>query len=349
MTTNIGTYRPKTLLDIYGQPLAKQYLSLKAISARNTGDVPGHMLFLGPSGTGKTTFAEAFARELGGFYRKVMCGEQIKSKNDLIDILRDVRQGEVLFLDEIHMIKPAWQDVLYGAMEDRKITVISHGHPRIINLPKFMVIGATTHVGLLNSALLTRVQHKIQFVPYTLREMYDIIKSRAQNSYNLNLNDSVAYMLAKLSRGTPRIAANLLASAFDLSFAYGSNTSTLFTEQLVETLLKFEGIDPLIGLDVAGRAYLTAIASEAGAGMGVGVISAKTGLEESTIKETVEPFLMGNVELTYTNPTGSPVSRTGPLVKVGTKGRILTALGETYLTQIKLLQSRFGWFPGEII
>jgi Holliday junction DNA helicase RuvB len=325
-------YRPNRLNDIVGQNEVREYLEIKINSSKLSGRPIGHTLFLGPSGVGKTTFAKALANELGVEYVEIFA-PTMKDPILLMDILRKIPANGIIFVDEIHALSSSVQEILYTALEDGRIT----GHnkftklPYAIDLNPFTMIGATTHEGRLNEPLRKRFPNNVRMRPYNTDELASLITKAAQKQFNTNLQYDVATKIAAVAQGTPRIARNLLKCVMEVA----QSSNSVITLDVVDKTLRYEELDPVVGLNRQQRRYLMALATEGS--MGAKGLATMLDEQIETIEFAIEPFLMQ--EITIANNTGSLVKRT-------TKGREITKIGLDYLKMCKSLQSR-GWFQGE--
>ena len=283
--------RPKTLDEFVGQKAARENLRVFIDAAKGRVDALDHVLFFGPPGLGKTTLAQIVARELGVGFRATS-GPVIAKSGDLAALLTNLEDGDVLFIDEIHRLNPAVEEVLYPAMEDRALDLMIGEGPSArsvrIDLPRFTLIGATTRQGLLTTPLRDRFGIPVRLNFYTVEELEQVVR-RAARLLGVELADDGAHEIARRSRGTPRIAGRLLRRVRD--FAHASGAYRIDTEVADKALSRLE-IDAL-GLDAMDRRYLTMIADLYGGGP-VGVETLAAGLSEprDTIEDVIEPFLI---------------------------------------------------------
>jgi Holliday junction DNA helicase RuvB len=331
-------YRPNKLSDIIGQDEVREYIQIKIASAKQSGKPIGHTLFLGPSGVGKTTFAQALANELGAEYREIFA-PTMKDPALLIEILQSIPAGGVIFVDEIHALPSKVQEVLYTALEDGKISGRNARTKQMytIQFKPFTMIGATTHEGLLNEPLRKRFPNNVRMRPYSIAELSALLTKAAYNQFNLQLAPNIASRIASVAQGTPRVGRNLLQCVVDVALTTGGQITT----DIIDRTLKYEELDPVIGLNRQQRRYLMALATEGS----MGAKGLATVLDEQleTIEFAIEPFLMQEVSLP--NATGG--FTTGTLVRRTSKGREITSLGLDYLAMCRHLQGK-GWFVGEI-
>ena len=283
--------RPKTLDEFVGQGAARENLRVFITAAKARGDALDHVLFFGPPGLGKTTLAQIIARELGVGFRATS-GPVIAKSGDLAALLTNLEDGDVLFIDEIHRLAPAVEEVLYPAMEDRALDLMIGEGPSArsvrIDLPKFTLVGATTRQGLLTTPLRDRFGIPVRLNFYTVEELEKVVR-RAASLLGLGLTDDGATEIARRSRGTPRIAGRLLRRVRD--FAHSGGDAEVDAKVADAALTRME-VDHL-GLDAMDRRYLQMIADIYKGGP-VGVETLAAGLSEprDTIEEVIEPFLI---------------------------------------------------------
>jgi Holliday junction DNA helicase RuvB len=283
--------RPKTLDEFVGQRAARENLRVFIEAAKARGDALDHVLFFGPPGLGKTTLAQIIARELGVGFRATS-GPVIAKSGDLAALLTNLEDGDVLFIDEIHRLNPAVEEILYPAMEDRALDIMIGEGPSArsvrIDLPKFTLIGATTRQGLLTTPLRDRFGIPVRLSFYTVEELEKVVR-RAASLLALGLTDDGATEIARRSRGTPRIAGRLLRRVRD--FAHAAGHRQVDSEAADSALTRME-VDKL-GLDAMDRRYLNMIADIYKGGP-VGVETLAAGLSEprDTIEEVIEPYLI---------------------------------------------------------
>src|SRR5881392_3330776 len=220
--------RPKTLEEFVGQKAARENLRVFIAAAKARGDALDHVLFFGPPGLGKTTLAQIVARELGVGFRATS-GPVIAKSGDLAALLTNLEDGDVLFIDEIHRLAPAVEEILYPAMEDRVLDLMIGEGPSArsvrIDLPRFTLIGATTRQGLLTTPLRDRFGIPVRLNFYTVEELEQVVR-RAARLLSVALTDDGGREIARRSRGTPRIAGRLLRRVRDFTHASGNDTIT---------------------------------------------------------------------------------------------------------------------------
>nr|WP_319947745.1 Holliday junction branch migration DNA helicase RuvB [uncultured Shimia sp.] len=283
--------RPQALADFIGQAEARANLSVFIQSARQRGEAMDHTLFHGPPGLGKTTLAQIMARELGVGFR-MTSGPVLAKAGDLAAILTNLEARDVLFIDEIHRLNPAVEEVLYPAMEDFELDLVIGEGPAArtvrIELQPFTLVGATTRLGLLTTPLRDRfgIPTRLQF--YTEDELHEIV-TRNGHKLGVPTDDGGAREIARRSRGTPRIAGRLLRRVVDFALVEGDGK---VTQALADGALTRLGVDHL-GLDGADRRYLRFVAENYGGGpVGIDTISAALSESRDALEEVIEPFLL---------------------------------------------------------
>ncbi len=283
--------RPKALDEFVGQRAARENLRVFIDAARGRGDVLDHVLFFGPPGLGKTTLAQIVAREMGVGFRATS-GPVIAKSGDLAALLTNLEDGDVLFIDEIHRLNPAVEEVLYPAMEDRALDLMIGEGPSArsvrIDLPRFTLVGATTRQGLLTTPLRDRFGIPVRLQFYTVEELTRVV-TRAAGLLGLGIDGSGATEVAKRARGTPRIAGRLLRRVRDFANVAGVEIVDATTADSALNRLEVDAK----GLDAMDRRYLMMIADVYRGGP-VGVETLAAGLSEprDTIEEVIEPYLI---------------------------------------------------------
>jgi Holliday junction DNA helicase RuvB len=287
------TVRPSKLDDFLGQMKLKENLKVFIQASISRQETLDHILFYGPPGLGKTTLAQIIAIEMGAKI-KFTSGPVLTKSGDLAALLTNLEEGDILFIDEIHRLPIAVEEILYSAMEDFKIDfMVGEGttaRSLRLDLPKFTLVGATTRYGLLSNPLRDRFGITLQLNFYSANELQMILK-RTASLFNIQITDDGAFEIAKRSRGTPRIANRLLKRVRD--FLEVSTKNQVDTNLANNALLKM-GIDA-DGLDDLDRKYLESMAKFYDGGP-VGIDTMATILAESrdTIEDTVEPYLIQN-------------------------------------------------------
>lgn len=288
---NDRALRPKKLDDFIGQTGLKANLAVFIESARRRNDTMDHTLFYGPPGLGKTTLAQIISSELGVNFR-MTSGPVLAKAGDLAAILTNLEEKDVLFIDEIHRMNSAVEEVLYPALEDFELDLVIGEGPAArtvrIELQPFTLVGATTRLGLLTTPLRDRFGIPIRLEFYSVEELLEIVL-RASKFMKIQTDYSGGLEIAKRSRGTPRIANRLLRRVADFAVVDGNGT---ITKEIADSSLSRIGVD-IAGLDNADRKYLTIIAENyAGGPVGVETISAAMSEARDAIEEVIEPYLL---------------------------------------------------------
>jgi holliday junction DNA helicase RuvB len=286
-----SSLRPKRLSEFIGQAQARENLSIFIAAAKGRGEALDHVLFSGPPGLGKTTLAQIVARELGVGFRATS-GPVLVRAGDLAALLTNLEPRDVLFIDEIHRLNPAVEEILYPAMEDFELDIIIGEGPSArsvkIALPPFTLIGATTRSGLLTTPLRDRFGIPIRLSFYKTEELKEIVL-RGACVLGLAITQDGAHEIASRARGTPRIAGRLLKRVRDFAAVAGR----VAVDQVVAdaALARLE-VDAM-GLDAFDRRYLALIAESFDGGpVGIETIAAALGEPRDAIEEIVEPFLI---------------------------------------------------------
>jgi len=286
-----GALRPDTLGEFIGQQSLRENLRVFVEAAKSRKDAMDHVLLFGPPGLGKTTLAQIVAKELGVGFRATS-GPVIAKSGDLAAILTNLEENDVLFIDEIHRLNPAVEEILYPAMEDRKLDLIIGEGPAArsvqIDLMPFTLVGATTRSGLLTNPLRDRFGIPLRLEFYKAEELA-LIVSRAARLLKMPLTEQGAFEIAKRSRGTPRIAGRLTRRVRD--FAHAGKADTV-DETLVDAALQRLDVDGA-GLDSMDRKYLDCIAKNYNGGpVGVETLAAALSEQRDMIEDVIEPYLM---------------------------------------------------------
>jgi Holliday junction DNA helicase RuvB len=283
--------RPLQLGEFIGQQQAQDNLKVFIQAAKTRGDALDHVLFVGPPGLGKTTLAQIVAREMGVNFRSTS-GPVIAKAGDLAAQLTNLEERDVLFIDEIHRLNPAVEEILYPAMEDYQLDLIIGEGPSArsvkIDLPKFTLVGATTRAGLLTTPLRDRFGIPIRLNFYSVEELEQIV-ARGARVMGIGMSEDGANELAKRSRGTPRIAGRLLRRVRDFAIVDGADQ---ITRPVADKALRLLDVDA-IGLDVMDRRYLLMVAEKfAGGPVGIETIAAALSEPRDAVEDIIEPFLL---------------------------------------------------------
>jgi Holliday junction DNA helicase RuvB len=286
-----ASLRPQRLAEFIGQEQARANLGVFIEAARARQDALDHVLFVGPPGLGKTTLAQIVARELGVNFRATS-GPVIAKAGDLAALLTNLEDRDVLFIDEIHRLNPAVEEILYPAMEDFQLDLIIGTGPAArsvkIDLARFTLVGATTRAGLLTNPLRDRFGIPVRLNFYTERELEQII-DRGARVLGIGMTPDGANEIARRARGTPRIAGRLLRRVRDFALVDGVTSIDRVAADKALTELEVDAA----GLDAMDRRYLTMVALNYGGGP-VGIETIAAGLSEprDAIEEIIEPFLI---------------------------------------------------------
>ena len=285
------TLRPQRLAEFIGQEQARANLAVFIEAARARADALDHVLFVGPPGLGKTTLAQIVARELGVNFRSTS-GPVIAKAGDLAALLTNLEERDVLFIDEIHRLNPAVEEILYPAMEDFQLDLIIGSGPAArsvkIDLARFTLVGATTRAGLLTNPLRDRFGIPVRLNFYTERELEEIVV-RGARVLGIGMSPDGANEIARRARGTPRVAARLLRRVRDFALVDGATSIDRKSADRALTELEVD----VAGLDAMDRRYLSMVALNYGGGpVGVETIAAALSEPRDAIEEIIEPFLI---------------------------------------------------------
>jgi Holliday junction DNA helicase RuvB len=283
--------RPRLLSDLLGQERVKENLSILIDAAKKRGEALDHVLFYGPPGLGKTTLAHVIANEMG-VNIKVTAGPVIERAGDLAAILTNLRAGDILFIDEVHRLGRAVEEVLYPAMEDYALDIVIGKGPSArsirLQLPRFTVIGATTRLALLTAPLRARFGAVYRLDFYELPAMQSIV-SRAAALLGVSISPEGVSEIARRARGTPRVALRLLKRVRDFAQVRADGT---VTKDVAQSALDLLDVD-LLGLDDLDRRVLRTVIEKYGGGpVGLETIAASISEESDTIMDVVEPYLL---------------------------------------------------------
>jgi Holliday junction DNA helicase RuvB len=285
------TLRPSLFSDFTGQAKVKERLEIAVQAAKQRGECLDHILLSGPPGLGKTTLANILAKAMGSNLKNTS-GPTIEKAGDLAGLLTNLEEGDVLFIDEIHRLQKTIEEYLYPAMEDFKLDIIIDQGPNArsvrLNLPKFTLIGATTRSGLLTAPLLTRFPLR-ERLDYYHAEQLQAIVVRAAKLLNVEMDPAGAFEIARRSRGTPRIANNLLRRVRDYAQVKSDGR---VTSAIADAALHMLEIDEN-GLDEMDKRILEAIIVKFGGGpVGISSLAVAVGEEPDTVEEVYEPYLI---------------------------------------------------------
>lgn len=285
--------RPKKLAEYIGQSQIKEHLLVHMEAAKKRTEPLGHTLLHGPPGLGKTTLAHIMALEMGSQVR-VTSGPAIEKPGDLASILTNLEAGDVLFIDEVHRMRPVIEEVLYSAMEDFVLDIMIGKGPTArsvrLDITPFTLVGATTKIGSISAPLRDRFLHDFRLQFYSDPEMEQIVQ-RTAKILDLSLDDGVAGHLAPCCRATPRIANRLMRSVRD--FAQVEGEGAISVARVQDTMVSL-GID-VQGLDATDRNILLKIIDHFGGGpVGLSTLAASLSEETETIEDVYEPYLIQN-------------------------------------------------------
>ena len=283
--------RPKTLRDYIGQTAVKESLNIYIQAALSRRDALDHILLYGPPGLGKTTLANIVAAEMGQNIR-IVSAPAIERPGDLLSIITNLNQGDVLFIDEIHRLSRTAEEVLYSAMEDFAVDIVTGKGPMANSIhmavPKFTLVGATTRAGMLSAPLRDRFGITFRLELYQPEELATIVRRNA-SILNVQAEPEGILEIARRSRGTPRIANRMLKRVRDYAQVKGGG---VITYEIAREAIAMQGVDDL-GLDKVDRNMLTCMMDKFGGGpVGLDTLAATTGEDAVTIEDVYEPYLM---------------------------------------------------------
>ena len=289
---NETSLRPSAWEEYIGQENIKKNLQVFIQAAKLRNDCLDHILFFGPPGLGKTTLSHIIAQQMGANI-KVSAAPMIEKTGDLAAILTNLSDGDILFIDEIHRLSPAIEEILYPAMEDFRLDIIIGSGPAAqtlkIDLPKFTLIGATTRAGMPSNPLSDRFGMNFRMEFYSTQELDKIVQI-ASHKLNTRIDSAASQEIAKRSRGTPRIALRLLRRVRDYAqVAQEASISATCTHYALEQL----GVNDL-GFDSLDLRYLGLLAENRGKPMGLSALSAALSEDQGTIEDVIEPYLLAN-------------------------------------------------------
>jgi len=285
------TLRPSLFSEFTGQPKVKERLEITVAAAKQRKEALDHILLSGPPGLGKTTLAYIITKAMGANI-KCTSGPTIEKAGDLAGLLTNLEEGDVLFIDEIHRLQKTIEEYLYPAMEDFKLDIIIDQGPNArsvrLNLPRFTLIGATTRSGLLTAPLLTRFAIRERLDYYQVEQLETIV-ARSARLLNIEIEKGGAHEVARRSRGTPRIANNLLRRVRDYAQVRGDGR---VTASIADRALAMLEIDEN-GLDEMDKRIIETIITKFGGGpVGISSLAVAVGEEPDTLEEVYEPYLI---------------------------------------------------------
>jgi Holliday junction DNA helicase RuvB len=285
------TLRPSSFDDFTGQAKIVDNLKVFIAAARNRGEALDHVLLTGPPGLGKTTLSHIIAHEMRAEI-KTTSGPVLEKPGDLAGLLTNLKEGDILFIDEIHRLSPVIEEYLYSAMEDYVLDIMIESGPAArsvqITIPRFTLVGATTRAGLLTAPLRSRFGVVSRLDYYSHQDLYHVIV-RSANILNVPIDEDGAQEISRRSRGTPRIANRLLRRTRDFAEIKGKG---IITKEIAHIALSALEVDEY-GLDEMDKRILLAIIDKFNGGpVGVGTLAVAVGEEAGTLEEVYEPFLI---------------------------------------------------------
>ncbi|WP_187647237.1 Holliday junction branch migration DNA helicase RuvB [Nitrosophilus labii] len=312
-----NSLRPSRWDEYIGQEKIKKNLKVFIKASKKRDEALDHILFFGPPGLGKTTLAHIIAQDMESNI-KITAAPMIEKSGDLAAILTNLEEGDILFIDEIHRLSPAIEEILYPAMEDFRLDIIIGSGPAAqtikIDIPRFTLIGATTRAGMLSNPLRDRFGMHFRMQFYTPNELAKIIQN-ASEKLGKKIEDDAALEISKRSRGTPRVALRLLRRVRDFAEVENEQIITLNRAKIALNEL---GVDER-GFDELDIKLLNLLASSKGKPLGLNTIAAALSEDEGTIEDVIEPFLLANgyIERTARGRVATP--KTYELLKLSPK------------------------------
>jgi Holliday junction DNA helicase RuvB len=298
----MNTLRPTKFDDIVGQASVLDALQISGESAKKRNTCLGHMLFYGPAGTGKTTLANAISNEMG-CPLQIANGANLRNVKSIAAYLMKIEENSILFIDEIHRMTPIVEEFLYPVMEDFQLDMVINEEKTIsMPIPNFTLIGATTEIGLLAKPFIDRFKNKHTLKLYSNKDLRTIAEANIVK-LEIDLSGDALDFVAKLSKGTPRILNSILEWLRDYKIA--KRLGQLSAED-VEAAMKIRGVNAN-GLTDVDRQYLRALI-DSDVPLGIGTISATTGIDRATIEDIIEPWLLQN-NIIMKTPRGRTLNR----------------------------------------